>query len=454
MLRAVVVSLGLLGSLTSVSAETQPSSSGTGFFVNAGGWVLTNAHVLEDCKRATVLGLGDTSDWFLDRQNDLAVLRVTGTKDSTYLSFRKSPVRLGEDIAAFGYPLRGLLSDSIKVTTGNINSLVGLDNDTRYLQISAPLQPGNSGGPVVDRSGAVLGVATAVLGSRFAESTGILPQNVNFAVRSNIAEMFLQSRGIEYSETSEASATPSTADLAEQVAPAVVQILCYSDEPAPSIATSEAPPQTAKTESPTPAASPTGTATVFAYAYHRAWSSPNSAALLFMSAVYTEDLEFYGKRTSANSVMDEKRKFAERWPIRDYSIRDGSLRVTCASTSCSVSALVDWFAHCPSRRKSANGVATFDFQIDTDRLVITRETGSVIKGQAASPEGMIERWHEYNGLCRGGVGSEAETWKACEAREHTSLSLDAAGWCYGRDGEYGYQMEWHRCTRGSIRSSQ
>lgn len=211
--------------------------------MNAEGWAVTNAHVLEGCASASAPTMGEATDWVNDRQNDLAAVKIAGGVGKPFLRLRGPAPRLGDDIAAFGYPLHGLLSDSIKVTTGNINSLVGIDNDTRYLQISTPLQPGNSGGPVVDRSGAVLGVATAVLGSRFADNTGILPQNVNFAIRSNVLELFLQSRSIEYESLPASGDELSTADLAELVAPAVVQILCYGRQEA-------SPPETAARSSP------------------------------------------------------------------------------------------------------------------------------------------------------------------------------------------------------------
>lgn len=230
MLRGAFVSIGILVSALLAGpshAQSNPSSSGTGFFVNVDGWAVTNAHVLEGCTRASVPTMGDATDWIIDRQNDLAAVKVAGGAGKPFLRLRATTPRLGDDIAAFGYPLHGVLSDSIKVTTGNINSLVGIDNDTRYLQISTPLQPGNSGGPVVDRSGSALGVATAVLGSRFAENTGILPQNVNFAVRSDVLELFLQSREIEYESLPASGELLSTADLADTVAPAVVQILCF-----------------------------------------------------------------------------------------------------------------------------------------------------------------------------------------------------------------------------------
>lgn len=247
MLRGAFVSLGFLVSALSTSpahAQSNPSGSGTGFFVNAEGWAVTNAHVLDGCASASVATMGEATDWVIDRQNDLAAVKIAGGVGKPFLRLRgPAAPRLGDDIAAFGYPLHGLLSDSIKVTTGNINSLVGIDNDTRYLQISTPLQPGNSGGPVVDRFGAILGVATAVLGSRFADNTGILPQNVNFAIRSNVLELFLQSRSIEYESLPASGDELSTADLAELVAPAVVQILCYGRQEA-------SPPETAARSSP------------------------------------------------------------------------------------------------------------------------------------------------------------------------------------------------------------
>lgn len=452
MLRIGLISLGILASALTGAAQAQsnPSSSGTGFFVNADGWAVTNAHVLEGCTRAGVPTIGEATDWIVDRQNDLAAVKVAGGIGKPFLRLRGPAPRLGDDIAAFGYPLQGVLSDSIKVTTGNINSLVGIDNDTRYLQISTPLQPGNSGGPVVDRSGSVLGMATAVLGSRFAENTGILPQNVNFAIRSNVLELFLQSREIDYESLSAGADALSTADLAEAVAPAVMQILCFSASPTPSVVAKPEHEQEADI-GPLSKRSAEELATIFTYAYHGAWSSPNEAALAFMTGVYTESTEFYGNVVSAASVMEEKRKFAQRWPIRDYSVRDGSLSVACTDTMCSVSAVVDWFAHSPSRARSSNGVATFEFRLNTDRLSITQETGAVLRGQAANPDGMLVRWHDQNGKCRGSSGDSQETWQACDARDHTQKSLAASGWCYGRQGEYGYQMEWHRCEARSLR---
>jgi serine protease Do len=226
-------------SLCSGWAQAQtPDSSGTGFLVNEDGWLATNAHVVEGCDRLEVPGHGEVVTQHLDTTNDLAVLRIEIAQAVTPIVFRSTRVRLGEDIAAFGYPLSGLLSSSVKITTGNINSLVGLADDTRHLQISTPIQPGNSGGPVVDRTGTLVGVTVAQLGATFQQSTGIAAQNVNFAIRADLLANFLEARGIAFEESAEAGVDLNTADLAERISPAVVPIHCYGGPPP----AAEAPP--------------------------------------------------------------------------------------------------------------------------------------------------------------------------------------------------------------------
>lgn len=207
-------------------ALENPTGSGTGFFVNADGWVVTNAHVVEQCTRVSIVGRGDTTDWKIDSQNDLAVVYSPGPPASPIV-VRKLPARLGEDVAALGYPLMQILSNSLKITTGNVNSLLGIGDDTRYLQISTPIQPGNSGGPLVDRAGALLGITSAVLKDAATGDSTVTPQNVNFAVRSSVLELFLQSRSIQYPTAEVAGPAIDTADLVDKISSSVVQILCY-----------------------------------------------------------------------------------------------------------------------------------------------------------------------------------------------------------------------------------
>jgi hypothetical protein len=204
-------------------------STGTAFAVTDDGWLLTNAHVVKKCTRVEVKGLGTSEPAKIDEINDLAALRVLPNRPLKALDFRKSPARLGEDIIALGYPLNGLLSESIKVTTGNVNSLAGIANDTRYLQISTPIQSGNSGGAVIDKNGLLIGVTTATLSQDIADKINVTVQNVNFAIRASVAATFLQTLGVNYRER-EAPASDkqlSTADLTELASPTVYPVLCY-----------------------------------------------------------------------------------------------------------------------------------------------------------------------------------------------------------------------------------
>lgn len=226
MLRAVSVlmwALALSANAAPALAQSSLVGSGTGFFINAEGWAVTNAHVLDGCTKVSVSTIGNASDWIVDRQNDVAAIRVPQGVGKPYLRIRGSSPRLGDDVAAFGYPFSDFLSDSIKVTTGNINSLIGAQNDTRFLQISTPIQPGNSGGPVVDSSGKVVGIATKVLSSR----GDYIAQNVNFALRSGVLESFLRANGLTYQSVTSQGATLGTADLADLVSPAVIHIQCF-----------------------------------------------------------------------------------------------------------------------------------------------------------------------------------------------------------------------------------
>lgn len=227
----VILAIALSTVLTSTCLAESPTSSGTGFVVTADGWLLTNAHVVQECKRIEVKGRGDASDPRIDATNDLALIKVNAPAPLKPLVFRHAPTRLGEDIMAIGFPLATLLADSVKVTTGNVNALAGLRNDTRYIQISTPIQPGNSGGPVVDRDGFLMGITSATLSKGIADEIGITAQNVNFAIRASVADLFLQSQSIAgQSGDRAADQQPiSTADLADKITPSVFQVLCYGE---------------------------------------------------------------------------------------------------------------------------------------------------------------------------------------------------------------------------------
>ncbi|WP_295948268.1 trypsin-like peptidase domain-containing protein [uncultured Bartonella sp.] len=213
-------------------AET-PSSSGSGFAVTDDGWILTNAHVVKGCQRVEIGNTGQAEDIRFDSHDDLALIKAPAGVKTQALFLRRDIIRLGEDIIALGFPLDGLLSDSIKMTTGNVNALSGVENDARYLQISTPIQPGNSGGPVIDRHGHVIGITTAGLSKNFADQNGFIAQNVNFAVRAGVAAIFMEAQGLKvsYADDDKGAPVPSTADITEKATPSVYKILCYAATP-------------------------------------------------------------------------------------------------------------------------------------------------------------------------------------------------------------------------------
>jgi len=126
-----------------------------------------------------------------------------------------------------GFPYAGLLASTPQVTTGAISALAGLHDDTRYLQLTAPVQPGNSDGPLLDLSGNVVGIVSARINAlAVAERTGTLPENINFAIKSGIVRSFLEANQIDY-ETAQSSGGLEPADVGELAAKSVGLLECY-----------------------------------------------------------------------------------------------------------------------------------------------------------------------------------------------------------------------------------
>jgi S1-C subfamily serine protease/Holliday junction resolvasome RuvABC ATP-dependent DNA helicase subunit len=204
-------------------AGEKQRSSGTGFFVGADGYVVTNAHVIEGCEDPKIVcGFAEPAEAQIvarDARNDLALLKIGFTSD--HVARLRSGVKVGEDLAAFGFPLFGTLSAGGNFTLGNVSALSGMQNDSRHIQITAPVQPGNSGGPVVDRAGNLIGVVVGGLG---AHGKGAA-QNVNFAININTVMAFLDAHDVPYlTETSEDPLR--NVELADMVRAMSVLIIC------------------------------------------------------------------------------------------------------------------------------------------------------------------------------------------------------------------------------------
>ena len=204
----------------------QAVSFGTGYVVSHQGHVVTNDHVVDDCRQIEVVGAGGASVVKADRTNDIAILQLASRQAATIVRFRGSAIKRGEEIYVMGYPLPQVLDNNLTITQGIVSSLAGVRGDIRHIQISAPIQPGNSGGPVFDTSGLVIATVVSRLSDvETMKIAGIVPQNVNFAIRGLMAASLLSNVGIEPSYATQI-ASISPADISENAAPAVVQIVC------------------------------------------------------------------------------------------------------------------------------------------------------------------------------------------------------------------------------------
>lgn len=203
-------------------------SFGTGFLVSQKGHVVTNNHVVKGCTSLRVGYSGGLLEkatlLATDSRNDLALL-LTDLRPEVVPAL-KSRVRVGDNVYVYGFPLAGLLSKTGNFTVGYITSAAGLGDNTSQFQISAPVQPGNSGGPLVDKHGNVIGVIVSklnVLG--LAQRIKDVPQNVNFAIKASIASTFLEANGIEpVTNLSREKLDP--ADIAAKSKKYTVRVVC------------------------------------------------------------------------------------------------------------------------------------------------------------------------------------------------------------------------------------
>ena len=190
---AVVPSSGM-PAIEPVLADRQLKGFGSGFIVTRDGYLLTNHHVVQGAKQVKVKtekGVVAARIVAQDPDNDIALLKIDGEFSSATFAADKV-AQLGQTVFTVGFPMPELQGFSPKVTKGVISSMRGIHDDIRMYQIDAAVQPGNSGGPLADESGNIVGVVVArISDSVVAETTGALAQNVNYAVKKSYAIAFL-----------------------------------------------------------------------------------------------------------------------------------------------------------------------------------------------------------------------------------------------------------------------
>ena len=216
----------------STPAALHRADAGTGIIVNRDGLIVTNDHVVRNCGDIRVhdrdgAAIAATLKAH-DEHNDLALLKSSHEWPAAARFRDGAAIRAGDGVIAIGYPLAGMLGSESEasITTGAVSALSGIGNDTRFLQLTAPIQPGNSGGALLDMSGHVVGVVTAKLNAiTVAGMTGDIPQNVNFALKEAVVRSFLDANSVAYSGEPAANAL-SAADIGDTAKKFTVLVEC------------------------------------------------------------------------------------------------------------------------------------------------------------------------------------------------------------------------------------
>ena len=179
---------------------------GSGFSFNSNGYFATNHHVVEGCRTTQVKVNNEIINSKIisfDKINDLAIGKIDKNIDSV---FSLSSPELGEEVMVGGFPLSNVLqNDSIKITRGIVSSLSGFNNNYSMLQIDAPIQKGNSGGPIINSYGEVIGVATSSISEERVNKIAkpkekIEIQYINYGVKGNLLRNMSESLGISVSK--------------------------------------------------------------------------------------------------------------------------------------------------------------------------------------------------------------------------------------------------------------
>ena len=208
--------------------DTYKVASGTGFYVSDTGHIITNHHVIEGCEDMKVHSKGnvlETTKISEDRRNDLALLKTSKSPKHSLALSMESPFPLQEIIVA-GYPFGEKVSSTLKFTQGIVSSIAGLGNDYSQIQIDAAIQPGNSGGPILDEYGNVVAVAVAKLSlKKILKDFGVVPENTNFGVKASAVRNLMEGNGISFKSPN--TEVISKRELSQVATDGTVYLTCW-----------------------------------------------------------------------------------------------------------------------------------------------------------------------------------------------------------------------------------
>ena len=199
--------------------------TGSGFYINENN-IVTNFHVIEGCKQLNNNDEEILKVLVVDEKNDLAILKGPSTEN--YLNISPTSPELGEEVYVSGFPLFDTLK-GINFTSGNVSALRGLGQDTTQFQFTAPVQPGNSGGPIVNSFGSIIGVVVSMLDSKETlEQGGFVAQNANFGIKNSLLKNLLEDNNLTY-KSYESFWLKTQRELASISSESSVLIKCYGN---------------------------------------------------------------------------------------------------------------------------------------------------------------------------------------------------------------------------------
>ena len=201
--------------------EIVPAASGTGFFVSRNGHIITNHHVIDGCKTVKVSFKGDEIEakiLAVDKMNDLAIIKSNIKAQQVY-SVSNEDASLLEDIIIAGYPLGKKVSEAIKTSKGSVTALAGYGDNYSEFQTDAALNQGNSGGPIMNQKGNVVGVAVAAYGKK----EGV--ESFNFGIKASTLKTFASSNDLTFLPPNNRDL--SNKDLGQLITNATVYLECW-----------------------------------------------------------------------------------------------------------------------------------------------------------------------------------------------------------------------------------
>ena len=204
--------------------------SGSSFAVNAEGIFISNQHVIDGCSKIELMKSGkplEASVLASDERNDLALIQLSDPIDQeVFFRLSDEPIKVMDGVFVGGFPFGNLLGKNVKVTSGIVSSMAGINDDVSQLMIDAAIQPGNSGGPIFLTNGKLAAVTVASLDSlTILKAADALPQNTNFGIKLSVLREFLSANNVTIPEQSFFTRDFERDDLVNE---AILQVICYA----------------------------------------------------------------------------------------------------------------------------------------------------------------------------------------------------------------------------------